>query len=363
MTTSSHQAPPPAQGTGPEVTAGATEPGDSEAVRSERAVRLGLRVVRLGPLLILLLLGAVIGSVEPLFLNAKNLENVAVQSSAVAILALGQLMVVVIRGVDLSVGSVLGLSTVVGALAASGGSTNGLAVGLVMLGVGATAGLINGVILVKGRIPHPFIITLGMLNAALGLALVLSDGQPISGMPTLIQDIGAGELAGIPVPVIAVCVLAALTGVFMNYTQWGRWIFAVGGNPEAASRSGIPVNRVVVSVYVLCGAAAGAAAMVVAGRADSGFARSGELSELDSIAAVIIGGASFFGGRGSVVGAVVGALIIGVIRNGLNLIGVDADYQLIVIGAVVVAAVGLDVYRSHLEERFRTVQARAEGLA
>lgn len=340
-----------------------SSPPDPDAVRAERAVRLGLRVVRLGPILILVLLCAAIGIIEPLFLNGRNLENVAVQSSAIAVLALGQLMVVVIRGVDLSVGSVLGLSTVVGAMVASGGSTNGVLVGLLMLGVGATAGLINGLILVKGRIPHPFIITLGMLNAALGLALVLSDGQPISGMPGLIQDIGAGELAGIPVPVIAVVLLAALTGAFMNQTQWGRWIFAVGGNPEAASRAGIPVNRVMVSVYVLCGVAAGAAAMIVAGRSDSGFARSGELTELDSIAAVIIGGASFFGGRGSVIGAVVGALIIGVIRNGLNLIGVDADYQLIVIGTVVVAAVGLDVFRSHLEERFRTAQARAEGLS
>jgi ribose transport system permease protein len=218
-------------------------------------------------------------------------------------------------------------------------------------------GFVNGAGYVWGRIPHPFIITLATLSVARGLALQFSGGQPVRGMPEAVQTIGSGSIGWFPYSAFLVGGIAlaiALVGVRL---VWGRWIYAVGGNREAARRTGIPVQSVLISVYVLCGLLAGVAAIITSGRLNAGSPTAGSLAELDSIAAVIIGGASFLGGRGNVSNALVGALMIGVIRNGMNLLNVDAFLQPIVIGVVIVVAVESDVLRGRLEERFRVLQA------
>jgi ribose transport system permease protein len=319
---------------------------------------LWLTVVRgaleLGPALVLGLLWLTLSLLSPVFFTQENLTNLGVQASIVAVLAIGQLVVIVTRGIDLSVGSVLALATVIGALAYNTQLLgSGLPVVAAMIATGAVVGLVNGVIFVKGRIPHAFIVTLAMLYAARGLALVLSDGASKPGMPPLVQTAGGGFVGDIPVPVLIVVGLGLLATVFLTRTRWGRWIFATGGNPEAASRAGIPVGRVLISAYVLSGVAAGVAGVMTAGRTNSGFPTAGDLAELDAIAAAIIGGASLFGGRGNVVNAIVGALILSTIRNGLNLLDVNPFWQLVVIGGVILIAVQLDVLRTQLEERLR----------
>lgn len=323
--------------------------------RREQGLRVALSLVHGGPILVLILLMIALTMLESRFLSVVNLQNVAVQSSIVAVLALGQVLVILTAGIDLSVGSVAALASVTGALAFAGGGA-GVWVIPAMLATGLLVGLVNGVGYVKGRMPHPFIITLAMLNAARGLALLLADGRPIPGMPDFVVTMGSGFLGPVPVPALIVAVLAVLGVVLTRLMKWGRWIYAVGGDREAARRSGIPVDRVLISVYALSGLSAGVAGIILAGRTNSGYPTAGQLSELDAIAAVIIGGASFFGGRGRVSNVLIGALVLGVIRNGLNLLGVSSFWQLVIIGLVIAFAVELDVLRRHLENRYRTME-------
>ena len=321
-----------------------------------RGLRLGLRLLRIGPLVILMILVAVLAVLSPFFFTTRNLGNVLAATAAIAVLSMGQLLVILTRGIDLSVGSTLALTSVVGALVFTN-IDSGLTVIVAMLATGLLVGAVNGIVYVKGRLPHPFVITLAMLSIARGLALWLSGGQPIRGMPPIVDAIGGGSIGWFPVSAILVLALAVVVYVLTTRVVWGRWIYAVGGNPEAARRTGIPVNNVLISVYVLSGLAAAVAGIITAGRLNAGSPTFGELAELDSIAAVVIGGASFLGGRGNVVNALVGALMIGVIRNGMNLLNVDAYLQLIVIGVVIVLAVEADVLRGYLEERFRVFEA------
>jgi ribose transport system permease protein len=327
---------------------------------SGHALNLALRIIRMGPALILVVLVAIMSIASPFFLTADNLSNVAVQVAPLACLAIGQLFVILVGGIDLSVGSVLALCTVTGALAYGWGDIGGPLVIPMMLVTGMAVGALNGIMLVKGRMPHAFIPTLATLNAARGLALMLSDGAPMPGMPQVVQTIGSGEVGPIPVAVLVVAGFGLLAWILATRLQWGRWIYLVGADKEAARRMGIPVDRVIISVFVLSGLAAGLAGLITAGRTNAGYPSAGELDELAAISAVIIGGASFWGGRGSVGGAIVGVLIFGVISNGLNLLNVNVYVQLIAIGVIVVAAVEMDVIRRRLEERFRTMRG-AEG--
>jgi ribose transport system permease protein len=327
----------------------------ARAPRADRLARAGLRGLQTGPVLILALLCVAMTLLSPYFLTERNLTNLGFQASFVAILALGQLLVILTRGIDLSVGSVVGLAGVLGLLVSGSGA---LTVA-VFAATGAAVGLVNGGVQVWGRVTNPFIVTLGTLGIVRGLALVVSDGQTETGMPAAVDTLGSGTLAGIPVPVILVAGLAAAAATLLNRTQWGRWIYAVGGNPDGARRAGIPVDGVLLSVYVLCGLAAGIAGILVAGRTDSAAPQAGQLLELDSITAVIIGGASFLGGRGRVGNVIAGALIIGVIRNGLDLLDVSPFWQLIAIGALVIVSLELDVLRGRLETRLRASHARA----
>jgi len=328
-----------------------------------RLVGALLVLLRLGPLLILGALVLIMSNLSPVFATTQNVGNVLAQSAVIAILAIGQLLVILTRGIDLSVGSTLALSSVVGAMV-FGSTDGGLLTMLAMLGTGAAVGAVNGLVLVYGKLPHPFIITLATLSVARGLALGLSEGQPIRGMPDVVGDIGGGTAAWLaawlPNSTFLVIGVAVLVTIFLTRIVWGRWIYAVGGNPDGARRLGIPRSRVLVSVYVLSGLLAGVAAIVTSGRLNAGSPTFGDLAELDAIAAVVIGGASFLGGRGHVGHALVGAFMIGVIRNGMNLLNIEAYLQLIVIGVVIVIAVESDVLRQRLESRFRVLKAAAE---
>jgi ribose transport system permease protein len=325
---------------------------------SLRVLELVMSLLQAGPVLMLVLLVACLAVLEPVFLTPRNIGNVLAQTSVICVLAMGQLLVIVTRGVDLSVGATVALASVVGALA-FGTLDSGVAIIAVMLATGLAVGLVNGVVYVWGRMPHPFIVTLATLSVARGLALWLADGRSTipGGMPDLIRWLGSATVGFVPVSAVLVGLLAVALAIFSKRMVWGRWIHSVGGSPEAARRAAIPVPWVLASVYALSGLLAGVGAVLAAGRSNAGSPNFGQLAELDSIAAVVIGGASFLGGRGTIGNAIVGALMIGVIRNGMNLLNVDAFVQLIVIGVVIAVAVELDVIRAALEGRLRVRRA------
>lgn len=309
------------------------------------AAQSALRVLRrLGAVLALLAMCAILTALSDHFLTFDNLMNVFRQSAVNALLALGQLLVIITAGIDLSVGSILGFSCVLAALMMKAGVPAWVSA-LAAIAIGTVLGSVNGLMLTGLRLPHPFIPTLGMMNVARGLALVVSGGFPISDLPAGFRWLGAGRVAFIPAPVLVVLVVCAVLHLFLTRTTVGRDIYAIGGNKQAAVLCGIPVNSRLTLVYALSGGLSGLAAIVLAGRMNSGYPLAGSGAELDSIAAVIIGGASFFGGVGTVSGTLVGALIIGVLRNGLNLLDVSSYWQAAVIGVVIVMAVWIDVVR------------------
>jgi ribose transport system permease protein len=322
------------------------------------AVSIGLRLLSFGPLLILILLIAAISLLTPNFLKLGNLGNVVAQTAVIAIVAMGQQLVILTRGIDLSVGSNLALATVVGGLMFRLVDSAPLVI-LAMLLTGAAVGAINGVVYVFGRLPHPFIITLATLIICRGLALELAIGHTtMRGMPDVITMIGGGSTLGLPNSFFVVLAVASVALVITKAMVWGRWIYAVGGAPDAALEMGIPTKGVLVSIYVISGLCAGIGAVVLAGRTAASSPLYGNLLELDTIAAVIIGGASFLGGRGHIGHALIGAVMIGIIRNALNLLGVDVFFQMIAIGLIIVIAVEADMLRNHLEARARVLQAR-----
>ncbi len=332
-----------------------TRPGTRPGV-NDRLLEASLLVLRAGPALILLILVVVVSLTTPVFFTSRNIGNVFSQTAVIAILALGQLLVIVSRGIDLSVGSTVALSGVVGAIVYQH-EHSAVVVILAILATGLAVGLCNGLVLVFGRVPHPFIVTLASLSIVRGLALWAASGTLIAGMPGTVQTLGGGSIDWLPYSFFIVLGLALLAVAATAFMVWGRWLYAVGGNPEGARRVGIPVGRVLIGVYALSGLAAGFGGLITAGLIASGSPTAGELAELDSIAAVIIGGAAFAGGRGNVGNALVGAFTIGVIRNALNLHNVNAFYQLMAIGVVVLLAVEADVLRSYVENRVRVVRS------
>jgi len=322
-----------------------------------RGVSIGLRLLGIGPLLILVALALAVSLLTPNFLKPGNLSNILAQSAVIAIVALGQHLVILTRGIDLSVGANLALATVMGGLMFRV-TDSGTAVILTMLVSGTAIGAVNGIVYVFGRLPHPFIITLATLSICRGLALEFSIGHTtMRGMPDAINIIGGSTTVGIPNSFFIVFGVAAIVLVLTKSMVWGRWIYAVGGDPEAAREMGIPVRGVLVSTYTIAGLCAGIGAVVLAGRTGASSPLYGNLLELDTIAAVIIGGASFLGGRGHLGHALIGALMIGVIRNALNLLDVNVFFQMIAIGLIIVVAVEADVLRNYLEKRARNLQA------
>jgi len=316
----------------------------ARAAKPRQMASLANLMRRFGPLLGLLILCGALGAASDRFLTADNLLNVCRQSAVNALVSLGQLAVIITGGIDLSVGSVLGLCCVMVALLMHAGVPPAASVAAA-LAIGSGLGALNGVLLTKLHLPHPFIPTLGMMNVARGLALVVSGGFPVSELPPGFRFWGAGSIGWLPAPVLVVAVMAGLFYLFLGRTTVGRDIYAIGGNQQAARLSGVPVDRRLILVYGLSGLTAAIGAIVLAGRMNSGFPLAGVGGELDSIAAVVIGGASFLGGVGTVSGTLVGALIMGVLRNGLNLLNVSAAWQTVVIGIVIVAAVWVDIVR------------------
>jgi ribose transport system permease protein len=320
-------------------------------------VRLGLSLLSFGPVLILIFLVFLISLVTPNFLKPINLGNILAQTAVIAIVAMGQQLVILTRGIDLSVGSNLALSTVIGGLIFHQVDSAPLVM-LAMLATGALVGAVNGFVFVYGRLPHPFIITLATLSICRGLALEFAPGHTtMRGMPDVIASLGNSWTFGLPNSFFIVAAVALVLLALAKFMVAGRWIYAVGGSPDAAKSMGIPVKGVLLATYTVSGLSAGVGAIVLSGRTNAASPLYGNLLELDTIAAVIIGGASFLGGRGHLGHALIGAILIGVIRNALNLLGVDVFWQMIAIGLVIVVAVEADVLRNYLEARVRVLQA------
>ena len=279
------------------------------------------------------------------FLTPKKMFNILRQNASNLFLATGMTMVIILGGIDLSVGSVIALSGVV----AAGCVVNfGLpeAVGFIAaIAVGAAVGLFNGFIICKTDIP-PFIVTLASMNITKGIALVLTGGAPIRCMTDAFKFPGAGYVGPVPTPVILMFIIFILAALMINKTQLGRHIYAVGGNVQAAKFSGISVQKVKFIVYAYTGVMAGIAGVVIASRLYSGQPTAGDGAEMDAIASVVVGGTSMSGGSGRIGGTLIGVLIIGVLNNGLNLMGVDSNFQYIVKGLVILLAVYVDFLRN-----------------
>jgi ribose transport system permease protein len=293
-------------------------------------------VGRFGLVMALVALVVALSLLSDRFLTSSNVINVLRQISINAIIAAGMTVVIIGRGIDLSVGSLLALTGVVGASLAVGGLPAGVAIATA-LGLGTVMGVFNGAFVAYAGIA-PFIVTLAGLTIFRGMALAITDGRPVSGLPPVFMTIGYGSFLGLPVPIWIMLGFLVLTHVILRYTALGRAIYAIGGNEEAARLSGIPVRRVVLFTFAYSGLAAALAAMVLTGRLNSAQPSAGVMFELDAIAAVVVGGTSLFGGRGGVFGTLIGALIIGVINNGMNLLNVPSFYQQIVKGGVILAA-------------------------
>lgn len=279
------------------------------------------------------------------FLTPKNVFNILRQNASNLFLATGMTMVIILGGIELSVGSVIALSGVVAAGCVVNFGMPEIVGFLAAVGVGALVGMFNGFVICKTDIP-PFIVTLASMNITKGIALVLTGGSPIRCMTDAFKFPGAGYVGPFPTPVILMLIVFVIAVLIVNRTQLGRHIYAVGGNAQAAKFSGINVQRVKFIVYTYTGIMSGIAGVVVASRLYSGQPTAGDGAEMDAIAAVVVGGTSMSGGSGRLGGTLIGVLIIGVLNNGLNLMGVDSNWQYIVKGFVILLAVYVDFIRN-----------------
>lgn len=293
-----------------------------------------------GIFIILILLIILMTILTPHFLTATNLLNIVRQMSIIGIIAIGVTPIIITRGIDLSSGSLIALISVVVAMTAQADMPIIFPI-LAGLGAGLFVGFINGFMVAKAMLP-PFIATLGMMTSARGLALLVSDGRPIGGISDSFRFIGQGVILGIPVPIIIFAIIGLITWVILNKTKLGKYIYAIGGNEQAAITAGINVPKVKLFVYSYAGLLGGIAGIILTSRIASGQPQSGLMFELDAIASAVIGGTSLFGGIGTVGGTIIGALIIGVMNNGLDLLGVSSYWQQITKGAIIVIAVYID---------------------
>jgi len=286
---------------------------------------------------------AVLALLSPHFFTTENLLNVSLQASITAIIAVGMTFVILTGGIDLSVGSVVAVAGIATTSALQSGRSYAasLAAGI---GVGVLSGAAAGALVSVLRIA-PFIVTLALMTVWRGLAFVTTEGRPVWSLPAGFASLGGARLAGVPLPSILMLLVFAAAHVALRHTRWGRHLYAVGGNPEAARLAGIRVRRVIASAYVLCGALAPAGGILLASRMNSGQPNAGLMLELDVIAAVVVGGTSLAGGRGSVLGTFLGTMLIAILRNGLNLLNVNSYIQQVVVGAVILMAVLLDHLR------------------
>ncbi|MEO6088633.1 MAG: ABC transporter permease [Umezawaea sp.] len=291
----------------------------------------------------LLVLVVALSILAPSFLSTQNLLNVGVQAAVVAVLAFGSTFVIVSGGIDLSVGSVAALSAMVGAWSSTEAGLPGPLALVLGLATGVVAGLVNGALVSYGRLPA-FIATLAMLSIARGLTLVVSQGTPLA-TPDVVSDLGSNLTPFLPVPLLVMLVFFGLTAFVLTRTYQGRAMYVIGGNEEAARLSGIDVRKQKLVIYALSGLFAAVAGMLLAGRLASAGPQAAVGYELDAIAAVVIGGASLSGGVGRASGTLIGALVLAVLRNGLNQLQVSPFWQQVVIGVVIALAVLLDTLR------------------
>jgi ribose/xylose/arabinose/galactoside ABC-type transport system permease subunit len=320
------------------------ETAKADRLRQLRAV-LGNQAISM--LLILILMWLFLSLLSPYFFTFSNLSEITLQTAVIGIIAAGQTLVILSGGIDLSVGSVFACSGIAGGLVFQTTGSLWLTLATTLL-TGAALGSLNGVVISWLRVP-PFIATLGMLGMARGLALILSRGIPIFGLSKEYLWIGQGKVLDfVPVPTLILLAVFALVFFIARYTRFGRFTYAVGSNAEAATLSGISLRSVILGTYALSGLLSGVGAVIEAARLATIQPAGGNGYELLAIGAVVIGGTSLFGGEGNVIATLIGALIETTIRNGLNLLGVNAFWQYVVNGAVIIVAVAADQWRRRL---------------
>lgn len=324
------------------------KPASSESVveRGKKIEIVGF-FEKYGVLLFLVALIVIFTLYNPMFLSARNIKNILTEVSIYGIIGVGMTYVILTGGIDLAVGSLLAFAAISGAflMQALGGDffMGWLVAMLAACAVGTMAGYLHGKVVTRFGVPA-FIVTLGGLTVWRGATLIVNDGAPVSGFNEAFRWWGRGDVLGVPVPVLVFLVVALVGYIALRYTRYGRQVYAVGGNPEAARLSGLSVQSVVLSVYVITGFLAGLAGFLLSARLGSAEAVAGTGYELRIIVSVVIGGTSLFGGLGGVGGTIVGALLIGVLINGLVIMNVSAYYQQVVIGIIIVLAVGFDTY-------------------
>jgi len=304
------------------------------------ALRLKFNVRDAGTLIGLLIIVVTFSFLSPVFFTLPNLLNILQQSSINALIALGMTLVIISGGIDLSVGPTAALSAVLGATLMASGVPVPLAI-LATLGVGAMCGLFSGSLIAYAGL-QPFIVTLGGLSLFRAIALISTGGNPVFGIPLAFRSLINSTILGIPTPIVIVAIIALLLWTVMNKTPLGEYILAIGGNEEAARVAGVPVKRTKVTVYIFSGLLASLAALILIGRLGAAEPTIGNLWELDAIAAAAIGGASLMGGKGSIFGTLIGVVILGVLRNGLTLLNIQAFYQLLATGLIIIIAMLID---------------------
>jgi len=313
-------------------------------------------ISKLGPLLALIILCIVLSVVSDKFLSYSNFMNIIKQASINCFISAGMLLVLITAGIDLSVGFNCVLATCVMGVGMQSGITSSFILMAIAILVSLLIGYINGNLLTRLDLPHPFVSTLGMKFITWGAALFITSATPIGFKNQGVDGIlflGSKTIKGFPISFIAVIIVFAIMHIFLTRTKLGRQIYCVGGNPEAARLSGIDSKKVLRITYTITGLMCGIAGIVLAGRVSTANANAGTTYDTDAIAACIIGGASFTGGKGTIWGTMIGALLIAVIRNGLNLLGAQTDIQYIIIGFVIIIAVLIDVTRGKAEAKAR----------
>ncbi|WP_134705494.1 ABC transporter permease [Rahnella sp. CJA17(1/100)] len=293
-----------------------------------------------GTLIGLVIIVITFSFLSPVFFTVPNLLNILQQSSINGIIALGMTLVIISGGIDLSVGPTAALSAVLGATLMVSGVPVPVAI-MATLGVGALCGVFSGMLVAYAGL-QPFIVTLGGLSLFRALALIFTNGNPIFGIPVEFRTVINSTIFGVPAPIVIVIAIAAILWTVMNKTPLGEYILAVGGNEEAARVAGVPVKRTKVTVFVISGVLASLASLILIGRLGAAEPTMGNLWELDAIAAAAIGGASLMGGKGSVIGTLIGAVILGSLRNGLTLLNIQAFYQLLATGLIIIIAMLID---------------------
>ena len=302
------------------------------------ALPVGLRDA--GTLLGLVVIVVVFSILSPNFLTQQNILNILQQSSINACVALGMTLVIIAGGIDLSVGPTAAIAAVVVAVLMAAGVPIAIAIPLALI-VGMTAGAFNGVLVAYGGL-QPFIVTLGTLSLYRAIALIYTGGNPIFGIPPEFRALTNSSILGVPSPVLIIAILALVVWVVLNKTPLGEYFLAVGGNQEASRIAGVPVSLTKIASYVISGGLASVAGLILVGRLGAADPTLGNLWELDAIAAAAIGGASLMGGKGSIVGTLLGAIILGSLRNGLTLMNVQAFYQLLATGIIILVAMLID---------------------